>query len=122
MIAADLAPTIADLAGYSVDPPYDDPYMGISLLPLVMKNVREPYLKRDVVGRASFKRRYFLYHNWEWKLVYLAELDVLQLFNVVTDPAEKANLLGENSAVADELQKKLFEYLKKVEGKTYQSN
>ena len=122
VIAADLAPTIADLAGYSVDPPYDDPYMGISLLPLVMKNVREPYLKRDVVGRASFKRRYFLYHNWEWKLVYLAELDVLQLFNVVTDPAEKANLLGENSAVADELQKKLFEYLKIVEGKTYQSN
>lgn len=122
VIAADLAPTIADLAGYSVDPPYDDPHMGISLLPLVMKNVREPYLKRDVVGRASFKRRYFLYHNWEWKLVYLAELDVLQLFNVVTDPAEKANLLGENSAVADELQKKLFEYLKKVEGKTYQSN
>ena len=122
VIAADLAPTIVDLAGYSVDPPYDDPYMGISLLPLVMKNVREPYLKRDVVGRASFKRRYFLYHNWEWKLVYLAELDVLQLFNVVTDPAEKANLLGENSAVADELQKKLFEYLKTVEGKTYHSN
>ena len=76
VIAADMAPTIADLAGYSMDPPYDDPHMGISLVPLILGNERQAYLKRDVVGRASFKRRYFLYRNWEWKLVYFAELSV----------------------------------------------
>jgi arylsulfatase A-like enzyme len=115
-----MAPTLADLAGYSVDPPYDDPHMGISLLPLIRGYERTRYLKRDIAGRASFKRRYFLYRNWEWKLVYLAELDVLQLFNVVTDPSEKANVLEENPALANELQQELIEYLKIVEGKTYQ--
>jgi len=119
VIAADMAPTVADLAGYCVDPPYDDPHMGISLLPLIRGNERERYIKRDVVGRASFKRRYFLYRNWEWKLVYLAELDLLQLFNVVTDPSEKTNLLAEKPALATELEKELLKYLKTVEGKTY---
>ena len=121
VIAADMAPTIADLAGYSVDPPYADPHMGISLLPLITKNDRARYLKREVVGRASFKRRYFLYRNWEWKLVYLAELDLLQLFNVVNDPTEKNNLLDEEPRLAAELEQELLEYLKTVEGKTYRS-
>ena len=122
VITADMAPTIADLAGYSVDPPYDDPRMGISLLPLITKNARTQYLKRDVVGRASFRRRYFLYRNWEWKLVYLAELDLLQLFNVVNDPGEKSNLLAEEPEVVGELEHDLLEYLKTVEGKTYRKS
>lgn len=121
VIAADMAPTIADLAGYSIDPPYDDSHMGISLVPLIRGNERERYLNRDVVGRASFKHRYFLYRNWEWKLVFLAELDLLQLFNVVTDPDEKTNLLEEKPALAAELEQELLEYLKTVEGKTHRS-
>ena len=121
VIAADMAPTIADLAGYSVYPPHDDPHMGISLLPLFTKNERVRYLKRDVVGRASFKRRYFLYRNWEWKLEYLAELDLLQLFNVIDDPSEKTNLIDEEPGLTIELEQELFEYLKTVEGKTYRS-
>lgn len=121
VIAADMAPTIADLAGYSIDPPYDDPCMGISLVPLIMRNERKQCLQRDVVGRASFRRRYFLYRNWEWKLVYLAELDLLQLFNVANDPSEKNNLLEEESALAGELEDELLEYLKIVEGKTYRA-
>jgi arylsulfatase A-like enzyme len=121
VIAADMPPTIADLAGYSVEPPYDDSHMGISLLPLVHKGERERYLKRDVVGRASFKRRYFLYRNWEWKLVYLAELDLLQLFNLENDPEEKSNLLNEEPGLAGELEHELIDYLKTVEGKSYRS-
>ena len=74
-----------------------------------------------IARRASFKKRYFLYHNWEWKLVYLAELDLLQLFNVIRDPGEKNNLLNEEPQLAAQLQKKLFDYLKKVEGKTYRA-
>jgi glucan phosphoethanolaminetransferase (alkaline phosphatase superfamily) len=119
VIAADMAPTLADLAGYSVDPPYDDPRMGISLLPLLMDNKRQQYLDRDVVGRASFKRRYFLYRNWEWKLVYFAELDLLQLFNVVEDPLEKNNLIHERPILAATLEFDLMNYLEIVEGKTY---
>ena len=120
-IAADMAPTIADLAGYSINPPYDDPHMGISLVPLIQGKERQRYLKRDVAGRASFKRRYFLYRNWEWKLIYFAELDLLQLFNVVKDPLEKNNLLTEEPELAAELAQELLEYLKTVEGKTYRS-
>jgi arylsulfatase A-like enzyme len=119
VVAADIAPTIADLAGYSVNPPYDDSHMGISLVPLLLKNERKRYLKRSVAGRASFKRRYFLYRNWEWKLVYFAELDLLQLFNTVKDPMEKNNLLQEEPKLAAEMEKELFAYLERVEGKTY---
>ncbi len=121
VIAADMAPTIAELAGYTVAPPYDDPHMGISLVPLILRNEKKQFLKRDIVGRASFKRRYLLYHNWEWKLVYLAELDLLQLFNVAIDPAEKNSLLNEEPELAAQLEKSLFDYLKTVEGKTYRS-
>jgi len=121
VIAADMAPTIADLAGYSINPPYDDPHMGISLVPLILGKERQRYLERDVAGRASFKRRYFLYRNWEWKLIYFAELDLLQLFNVVKDPLEKYNLLAEEPELAAELEQALLEYLKIVEGKTYRS-
>ena len=95
--------------------------MGISLVPLILKNERKQFLKRDIVGRASFKKRYFLYHNWEWKLVYLAELDLLQLFNVVKDPMEMKNLIEEEPQLVAQLEKKLFDYLKKVEGKTYRA-
>jgi arylsulfatase A-like enzyme len=121
VIAADMAPTIAELAGYTVAPPYDDPQMGLSLVPLILRNEKQQFLQRDIVGRASFKRRYFLYHNWEWKLVYLAELDLLQLFNVLTDPNEKNNLINEEPDLAAQLEKSLFDYLKMVEGKTYRS-
>ena len=120
-IAADMAPTIAELAGYTVTPPYNDPHMGISMVPLILRNEKKQFLKRDIVGRASFKKRYFLYHNWEWKLIYLAEFDLLQLFNVVKDPMERNNLIGEEPQLAAQLEKKLFDYLKKVEGKTYRT-
>jgi arylsulfatase A-like enzyme len=121
VIAADMAPTIADLAGYSIEPPYEDPHMGISLVPLIRGNEKMRYLKRDIVGRASFKPRYFLYRNWEWKLIFLAELDLLQLFNVKIDPGEKTNLLEEKPALATELEQELLEYLQAVEGRAYRS-
>ena len=121
VIAADMTPTIAELAGYTVAPPYDDPHMGLSLVPLILRNEKQQFFQRDIVGRASFKRRYFLYRNWEWKLVYLAELDLLQLFNVITDPKEKNNLINEEPELAAQLEQSLFNYLKMVEGKTYRT-
>jgi glucan phosphoethanolaminetransferase (alkaline phosphatase superfamily) len=119
IIAADLVPTIAELAGYAIDPPYVDSHMGISLAPLILKNDRARYLKRDIVGRASFKRRYFLFRDWQWKFIYFAELDLIQLFNVVEDPLEKKNLVEEKPRLAAELEQQLLGYLKRVEGKTY---
>jgi hypothetical protein len=77
------------------------------------------YIQRDVVGRASFKRRYFLYRNWEWKLVYSAEFDLLQLYNTVRDPMERQSFLQEEPEIAAELEQELFGYLARVEGKFY---
>jgi hypothetical protein len=119
IIVADLIPTIAELAGYSVDPPYVDSHMGISLVPLIFNDERARYLNRDIVGRASFKRRYFLFRDWQWKFIYFAELDLIQLFDVVEDPLEKKNLVEEKRELAAELEQKLLGYLKQVEGKTY---
>jgi hypothetical protein len=118
-IAADMAPTIAELAGYSIRPPYDDPHMGISLLPLLLGKERGRYLMRDVVGMASFKRRYFLYRNWQWKLIYSADFDLIQLYNTTEDPQERRNLLQEKRELAAEMERELLGYLKKVEGKFY---
>jgi arylsulfatase A-like enzyme len=119
VVAADIAPTLAELAGYAVHPPYNDPHMGISLVPLLLGKEQDRYLHRDIVGRASFKRRFFLYRNWEWKLVYSAEFDLLQLFNTVKDPMERSNLLQEEPELATELEMELLGYLEKVEGKSY---
>lgn len=121
VVVADMVPTLAELAGYSVHPPYNDPHMGISLLPLLLGKERDRYLKRDIVGRASFKRRYFLYRNWEWKLIYFAEFDLLQLFNAAEDPRERVNLLQEKPELAAELERELLGYLERVEGKSYRA-
>jgi hypothetical protein len=115
IIAADLVPTIAEMAGYSVDPPYIDSRMGISLVPLIFNNDGSRYLKRDIVGRASFKRRYFLFRDWQWKFIYFAELDLVQLFKVVDDPLEKKNLVEEKIELAAELERQLLGYLDQVE-------
>jgi hypothetical protein len=120
VIAADMAPTIAELAGYAIDPPYDDSHMGISLVPLLKGDDRTRYLQRDIVGRASFKRRYFLYRNWQWKFIYFAELDLAQLFNIAEDPLEKNNRVEAKPRLAAELEQELLRYLERVEGKTYQ--
>ncbi len=117
--AADMAPTILELAGYSVHPPYDDPRMGISLVPLLLGQERGRYLHRDVVGRASFKRSYFLYRDWRWKLIYSADFDLLQLFDVVDDPRERRNLVRERQPLAVELERDLMHYLATVEGRSY---
>ena len=119
VLNSDMAPTLVDLAGYAVDPPYADFHMGVSLRPLILKGESAPYRHRTVAGRASFNRRYLWYRNWEWKLVYLAELDVLQLFNVVRDPLEQHNLVQERPVLAAEMESELMEYLRQVEGRTY---
>ncbi len=119
VVAADMAPTLVELAGYSVHPPYDDPHMGISLVPLLLEKERDRYLKRDIVGRASFKPRYFLYRNWEWKLIYSADFDLLQLFNTVKDPRERTSLLQQQPELAAELERELLGYLERTERKSH---
>jgi arylsulfatase A-like enzyme len=119
VLNSDMAPTLVDLAGYTVDPAYTDTHMGVSLRPLILGGNKAPYLRRTVAGRASFKRRFLWYRDWEWKLVYSADLDVLQLFNVVSDPLERHNLLQERPLLAAELESELMGYLKRVQGRTY---
>jgi len=116
---ADMVPTIAELAGYTIQPPYDDPHMGISLLPLLLGKERDRYLVRDIVGMASFKPRYFLYRDWRWKLIYSADFNLLQLYNTVDDPEERKNLVQEERELAAEMERELLGYLQKVEGTSY---
>jgi hypothetical protein len=119
VVTADLAPTLVELAGYAPRPPYDDARMGLSLVPLLRGRDAGRYLHRDVVGRASFKRTYFLYRDWRFKLTWSAERDLVQLFDVATDPGERHNLVRARSALAAELERELLGYLARVEGRTY---
>ncbi len=119
VVVADAVPTLLDLAGYSARPAYDDSRMGISLVPLLTGAERRPYLHRDVVGRASFKRTYFLYRDWRWKLIWSAEFDQVQLFDVAVDPGERRSLVQEEPALAAALERDLLPYVARVEGRTY---
>ena len=119
VLNSDMAPTLVDLAGYAVDPAYTDTHMGVSLRPLIQGGDKAPYLHRTVAGRASFKRRFLWYRDWTWKLVYSADLDVLQLFNVVSDPLERLNLVQERPLLAAEMESELMGYLKRVQDRTY---
>lgn len=119
VVVADAIPTLLDLAGYAARPPYDDPRMGISLMPLLTHGARDAYLKRDIVGRASFKRTYFLYRDWRWKLTWSAEFDLVQLFDVATDPGERHSLVQEQPELAAQLERELLAYLARVEGRVY---
>jgi hypothetical protein len=119
VLNSDMAPTLVDLAGYAVEPAYTDAHMGVSLRPLILDGEKSSFLHRTVAGRASFKRRFFWYRDWEWKLVYSADLDVLQLFNVVRDPRERQNLIQERPLLAADMESELLDYLKQVQGRTY---
>ena len=119
VLNSDMAPTLVDLAGYAVDPPYADAHMGMSLRPLILNQARRIYLHRTVAGRASFNRRYLWYRDWRWKLIFFPELDVLQLYNVAQDPRERRNLLQEDPDLAAEMESDLLDYLRQVEGRTY---
>jgi hypothetical protein len=117
-VVADAVPTLLELAGYTMRPPYDDRRMGISLVPLLTGGDRARYLERDVVGRASFKRTYFLYRDWRWKLTWSADFDLVQLLDVVTDPGERRSLVQEQPALAAGLERDLLAYLARV-GRAY---
>ncbi len=119
VVVADTVPTLLDLAGYVIRPPYDDPHMGISLVPLLLGADPHRYVRRDVVGRASFKRTYFLYRDWRWKLIWSADLERLQLFDLETDPDERRSLLQERPALAAALERDLLAYLARVEGRVF---
>jgi hypothetical protein len=87
-------------------------------VPLLTGGDRARYLERDVVGRASFKRTYFLYRDWRWKLTWSADFDLVQLFDVVTDPGERRSLVQEQPALAAGLERDLLAYLARV-GRAY---
>jgi arylsulfatase A-like enzyme len=70
-------------------------------------------------GHLSSAAIFYLFRDWQWKFIYFAELDLIQLFNVVEDPLEKKNLVEEKPQLAAELEQQLLSYLKRVEGKTY---
>ncbi|MGI0028115.1 MAG: hypothetical protein ACREAQ_00185, partial [Nitrososphaera sp.] len=74
---------------------------------------------RDVVGRASFKRTYFLYRDWRWKLTWSAEFDLVQLFDLAMDPGERHSLVQEQPELAAHLERDLVAYLARVEGRVY---
>jgi len=71
------------------------------------------------IGRTSLNRRYFLFRGWQREFIYFAELDLVQLLNVVEDPPEKKNLVEEKTGLAAELEQQVMGYLKQVEGKAY---
>jgi arylsulfatase A-like enzyme len=101
----DISPTIVHLFG--LDPMED--FQGRSLLPL------ESYPRKgcygEAVGKLSHRikdtdRPTYFYREGDLKVIYRAEEDSWEMYDLQADPAEQNNIIG-TSSLADEMKDKL---------------
>lgn len=107
IISTDLYPTLAEVAGISIDHEIE----GTSLLPHVMQS--------ESIGRETLYWHYPHYHlgmpggvirEGDYKLIEYFEDGAVELYNLVDDPGEAHNLAAELSEKAAALQEKLHSW------------
>lgn len=113
----DVMPTLLELMGIQTDLPFD----GRSLMPVVRgeDRVQEPDM---YITECTWERK----HGWrtpEWKLIVALEPDLhfremKELYNLITDPGENHNVIGQYPEVAACLEKQLNDFVAKREKET----
>ena len=113
----DFYPTILDLLGIELKP--EEHNDGISLLPV---------LKGDDMGEIKDRELIWHYPHYgnqggepssmirkgDWKLIHYYEDGRDELYNLKDDPGELHEISGSNMALAENLKRKLVEYLEEV--------
>ena len=113
----DVVPTLLDLMGIDAGIGFD----GRSMLPLVRGGERMPE-PEFYITECTWERK----HGWrtpEWKLIVSLEPDfhyreMKELYNLVQDPEEYHNVIGENPEIAEALEKRLNAWVEKREKET----
>jgi len=106
-ITMDLTASILAATGTPV--PADASLEGVNLFPILQG--RAPELERTLFWRVSLGRTQSAVRSGDWKLVIDARP---MLFNLRKDAGERRNLIGEQTAVARELLRKLEAWQKDV--------
>jgi len=118
VISTDFYPTMLEMAG--LDPRPKQHIDGVSLVPLLKGE--------KTLGRKAIYWHYPHYGNQggapasavrygNWKLIKWYEDNQLELYNLKEDIGEKNNLVDKKPELADELHKRLSEWLKKMDAK-----
>ena len=113
----DFYPTILDLVGIDLKP--DEHTDGLSLLPILEgSNIKDrsliwhyPHYGNQGGEPSSIIR------EGEWKLIHYYEDNRNELYNLRNDLEETRDVSDENQELANQLNKKLFEFLKQVDAK-----
>ena len=117
----DIMPTILDLLGIEADLQFD----GRSLVPLMRG--RPPMAEPEFyITEATWMRK----HGWrtpEWKLIQALEPDLhakpeVELYNLITDPAEDCNLAEKEAGVLAMLQARMNAHITRRESETGRRN
>ncbi len=115
-MAMDLYPTLCEAAG--VKPPAG--IDGISLLSADQPERLLVWVRREG-GPQYLGRDYYAIRKGDWKLVQNRPFQPYELYDLASDPGEKANVIGTEVKVARELQAALSLHLQRAASVPWQS-
>jgi arylsulfatase A-like enzyme len=110
MFIADIMPTLLDVAGTSYPKNYNGnelpPLIGKSWMPVLSGSAESPRTQQDYLAWEVFGNRALRQGDWKirWEYAPLGKSD-WELFNVVTDPAERKDLAASNPGKLKEMLK-----------------
>ena len=109
----DLLPTLFDLLDLELSEPMLAQLRGQSLVP----TLRGAAANRDIISETDYREYTFkrsLISPDGWKLVYTLETRSRELFDLNTDPLELVDVAAQHPQRADELERRLFEFYRRL--------
>ncbi len=118
---SDLTPTLLDLAGWTMRPPYDNPAMGISVRDLILdpQHAAQRFAHRDLLLISCFTEKYGLLRDFRYKLVYWVTYESYALFDLQTDPHERHNTISLNPELASDMKRIMLQQIERIRGIRY---
>ena len=106
-------PTLLDLIGIRPSDKVTRQLRGHSLVPALQGKPVE----RDVFSETNYREYTYkrsVISPDGWKLIFTLEQPVRELYHLIDDPGETADLSEVNSEKADELERRLFEHFRSI--------
>lgn len=117
----DIMPTVMDI----IDIPLLNKVEGVSLLPLIkgssqfardfvfIESIEEHFQGNKKVFMKGIKGKWRMMVVRDWKIIYIPhpENDIFELYNLKKDPEEKINLIDVEKEKAEEMKKRILDYL-----------
>jgi arylsulfatase A-like enzyme len=107
----DLAPTVLDLMGLGDHAALAD-MEGSSLVPFLRGSPAE---ERLAFSRTLWNKPRYSVRDGRFKLIWDSRADTLELYDLLDDPGETANLVGDRRVTAGFMRQRLFQWLRQQE-------